>query len=133
MKASVSYTEISNWVSKRFRVAPTFRRVDEKTVEVSYKPGSFIPTIRMTFKIEAMRKDVICMSYNCSLPVSLLIAGAAGHLASKIPNGIEVKTDEKRINIYPQRIDKLQKVLEHVAPTDISFSEEEIILTLLLL
>lgn len=133
MKTSVSYTEMSNWISKRFRISPAFRRMDEKTLEVSYKPGSFIPTVRMAFKIEAVRKDIICLSYDCSMPVSMLIAGAVGHLQNKIPNGIEIKPEEKRINIYLGKVDKLQKALEHVAPTELSFGEEEACVTLALI
>lgn len=125
MKASASYMEISNWVGKRFRISPAFRRMDENTLEVSYKLGSFIPTVRMAFKIEAVRKDIICLSYDCSMPVSMLIAGAVGHLQNKIPNGLEIKPEEKRINIYLGKIEKLQKALEHAELTGLSFGEEE--------
>ncbi len=133
MKATVSYSELSEWVGQRFKIAPTFKRVDDKVLEVSYNPGLFVPTVRVTLKIEAMRKDVICLSYDCSMAVSMLIAGTVGHLQDKIPQGVEVKPEDKRINLYLDRIDKLDKALEYVAPTDISFSEEEICLTLSLL
>lgn len=133
MKVLVGYTEISNWVSKRFRIFPAFRRMDEKTLEVSYKPGGFIPAVRMIFKIEAVRKDIICLSYDCSMPVAMLIAGAAGHLQNKIPDGIEIKPEEKRLNVYLEKIDKLQKALEYVALAGLSFGEEEVCVPLALI
>jgi hypothetical protein len=42
---------------------------------VSYKPGVFMPPINVKFHIEAMRKDIVCMSYDCGTPASLMIAG----------------------------------------------------------
>ena len=132
MKATVSYAEISGWVRKHFHVTPVLKRLDEKSIEVSFNPGRFIPTVRIMFKIEAMRKDVVCLSYDCSAPVSLLITGAVGHIQSKIPNGIEIKSGEKRINVYLEKIDKLKKPLKYVAPTDLSFGEDEISLNIAL-
>lgn len=133
MKATISYAEISDWSRKRFHITPVLKRLDEKSIEVSFNPGRFIPTVRIIFKIEAMRKDVVCLSYDCSVPVSLLITGAVGHIASKIPHGIEIKSEEKRINVYLESIDKLKGTLKHVAPTDLSFGEEEICLNLALI
>ena len=130
MKAIVSYTETSSWISKRFRFTPTFKRVDDKTLEVSYKPGNFIPAVSLICKIEALRKDIVCLSYECSMPVSLLIAGTVGHLQRRIPDGIEIIPEDKRINVYIERFDKFKKVLEYVTLSDVTFSDNEFILSL---
>jgi len=133
MKVTVSYTEISDWTGKRFHIAPVLKRVDEKSLEVSFKPGRFIPTVKVTFKVEAMRKDVVCLSYDCSTAVSLLIRGVVEHLQNKMPHGIEVKPDDKRVNVYLDRIDKLKNALDYVAPTDLTFTDEEVCLSFTLL
>lgn len=133
MKATVSYTEISDWTGKRFHIAPVLKRVDEKSLEVSFKPGRFIPTVKVTFKVEAMRKDVVCLSYDCCTAISLLIRGAVEHLQNKMPHGIEVKPEEKRVNVYLDRIDKLKSALDYVIPTDLTFTGEEVSLSLALL
>lgn len=133
MKATVSYIEISDWTGKRFHIAPVLKRVDEKSLEVSFKPGRFIPTVKVTFKVEAMRKDVVCLSYDCSVPVSMIISGAVEHLQNKMPHGIEGKPEEKRVNVYLGRIDKLASALKYVAPTDLTFTDEEVCLSLALL
>lgn len=133
MNATVSYTEISDWTGKRFHITPVLKRVDEKSLEVSFKPGRFIPTVKVTFKVEAMRKDVVCLSYDCSTAVSLLIRGALEHLQDKMPHGIEVKPDDKRVNVYLDKIDKLKNALDYVAPTDLTFTDEEVCLSLALL
>ena len=124
MKVLVGYTEISNLASKCFRISLALRRVDEKLLEVSCKPKFFIPTVNMAFYIVAVRKDATCLSYDCSTFASTLIAGAARLLKNKIPNGIEIKSKEKRIYIYPILIDKRQKA--HIALTGLSFGVEEI-------
>lgn len=130
MKVTVSYTETSSWISKRFRFTPTFKRVDDKTLEVSYKPGNFIPAVSLICKIKALRKDIVCLSYECSMPVSLLIAGTVGHLQRRIPDGIEIIPEDKRINVYIERFDKFKKVLEYVTLSDVTFSDNEFILSL---
>ena len=82
-----------------------------------------MPTISVKFHIEAMRKDIVCLSYECGTPASLMIAGVVAYLEEKIPSGIEVNTTDKRVNIYPQRFRQIEKVQEYVALSNITFEE----------
>ena len=82
-----------------------------------------MPTISIKFHIEAMRKDIVCMSYDCGTPASLMIAGVVAYLDEKIPSGIEVNTTDKRVNIYPLRFKQIEKVLEYVVLSNITFEE----------
>lgn len=123
MNAVITYKEFSDFIEKEFKIRPKFTTVDEKTLEVSYKPGVFMPTISVKFHIEAMRKDIVCLSYECGTPASLMIAGVVAYLEEKIPSGIEVNTTDKRVNIYPQRFKQLEKALEYVALSNITFEE----------
>ena len=123
MNALITYKEISDFIEKEFKIRPKFTTVDERTLEVSYKPGVFMPTISVKFHIEAMRKDIVCMSYDCGTPASLMIAGVVAYLEEKIPIGIEVNTTDKRVYIYPQRFKQLEKALEYVALSNITFEE----------
>ena len=107
MNAVITYKEISNLIEKEFKIRPKFTTVDDKTFEVSYKPGVFMPTI----------------SVKCGTPASLMIAGVVAYLEEKIPNGIEVNTTDKRVNIYPQRFKQIEKVLEYMALSNITFEE----------
>lgn len=123
MNAVVTYKEISDFIEKEFKFRPKFSTVDQKRVELSYKPGVFLPAIEVKFHIEAMRKDVICMSYECGSATSMMIAGVVAYLEERIPSGVEVNTADMRINIYPQRFAQLEKVLQYVSLSDISFEE----------
>ena len=70
-----------------------------------------------------MRKDIVCLPYECGMPASLMIAGVVAYLEEKIPSGIEVNTTDKRVNIYPQRFKQLEKALEYVSLSDMIFEE----------
>ena len=61
MNAVITYKEISDFIEKECKIRPKFTTVDEKTFEVSYKPGVFMPPINVKFHIEAMRKDIVCL------------------------------------------------------------------------
>lgn len=126
MNAIITYKEVSDFIEKEFKIRPKFTTVDEKTFEVSYKPGVFMPVIAVKFHIEAMRKDVICMSYDCGGAAALMISGVVAYLEEKIPSGIEVNTTDKRVNIYPQRFNQVEKALEYVALSNIAFEENSI-------
>ena len=85
-----------------------------------------MPPISVKFHIEAMRKDIVCLSYECGTPASLMIAGVVAYLEEKIPSGIEVNTTDMRMNIYPQRFNQIEKALEYVALSNITFEEKSI-------
>ena len=126
MNAVITYKEISDLIEKEYKIRPKFTTVDEKTLEVSYKPSVFMPAIAVKFHIEAMRKDVVCISYDCGTAASLMIAGAVAYLEEKIPSGIEVNTTDKRVNIYPQSVKQLEKALEYLALSNIVFEENSV-------
>ena len=133
MDITISYNEISCFIGKKFKISPKFTTVDENTLEASYKPGMFMPTVSVKLHIDAMRKDIVCMSYDCGKPASLMIAGIVAYLEEKIPSGIEINTADKRIKVYPLRFERLENVCEHVSLTNIAFQENSIKIELTIL
>ena len=126
MNAVITFKEVSDFIEKESKIRPRFTTINEKTVEVSYKPGVFMPAISVNVKIEAMREDIVCMSYECGTAASLMIAGIVAYLEDRIPSGIEVNATDKRINIYPKRFKQIEKTLEYIALSNISFEENSI-------
>lgn len=124
MNVKVLFEEITNYVAKHYYIRPQLKYVDDKTLEVSYSPGRFFPSAKVSFHIEAMRKDVVCLSYQCSDAVNMLFSGAVAHIGNKLPKGVEFDTSEKRINIFLERIDELERALKHVQLEDIRFSAD---------
>jgi hypothetical protein len=126
MNAVITFKEVSDFIEKESKIRPRFTTINEKTVEVSYKPGVFMPAISVNVKIEAMRQDIVCMSYECGTAASLMIAGIVAYLEETIPSGIEVSTTDKRVNIYPQRFKQVEKALEYVALSNLTFEDNAI-------
>ena len=123
MNVIIRYNELSELINNMVGIHPEFTTVDDKTFVMSCKIGVFMPSIVVKFHIETVCMDIVCISYECSVSASLMIAGVVAYLEEKIPNGIEVNTTDKRVNIYPQRFKQIEKVLEYMALSNITFEE----------
>lgn len=124
MNVQITYKEISYLIAGKYNVSPVFKAVDAKTVEVSYKPTGFFPNICVRFHIEAMRRDIVCMTYDCAPATALIIGDIVAHLENAVPSGLEINTTDKRINVYLQRFEKIEEALEHVSLSNITFEED---------
>lgn len=126
MKIELSYEEIVNYVERKFSVRPQMVYINERTIDIKYKPNRFLPAMAIRVRIDGCRKDVVCLSYECSAPMAMIISGAVGHLGNKIPQGIDVNTTEKRVVIYLNQITVLEKPLSYVELETISFCDDHI-------
>lgn len=124
MNVQITYKEISDLIAGKYNVSPVFKAVDAKTVEVSYKPARFFPNICVRFHIEAMRRDIVCMTYDCAPATALIIGGIVAHLENAVPSGLEINTTDKRVNVYLQRFEQIEEALEHVSLSNITFEED---------
>lgn len=124
MNIKVHYEEVADYMEKHYKIRPQLKCIDDKTLEVSCRLGRFIPPMTLQIHIEAMRKDVVCMSYECGAGMAMLIAGAVEHLDNKLPRGIEIKTDDKRANLFPDHVNEIRKVMEYAQLDGIHFHED---------
>ena len=60
-------------------------------------------------------------------------SAAVTYLNENIPNGVDVNTTNRKVKIYPQQIEQVEKALEYVALSDITFDENSINIALLLI
>ena len=123
MNVIIRYNELSELINNMVGIHPEFTTVDAKVFEMSCKTGIFMPTIVIKFHIETVCKDIVCISYECSVSASLMIVSVVAYLKEKIPSGIEVNTTDKRVNIYPRRFKQIEKVLAYVSLSNITFEE----------
>lgn len=130
MITTIGFDEIISYVEKNYSIRLQLKQIDEQTLEVSYKPGLFIPTIAVKIRIETVRKDIVCLSYESSTSMSLIFAGLVSHLDQKLPNGVVINTENKRIDIYLEQIKQLEKVLQVLHPSSIMIQEDAISLVL---
>ena len=78
----------------------------------------------MRFHIEAMRRDIVCMTYDCAPATALIIGGIVAHIEKAVPSGLEINTTDKRVNVYLQRFEQIEEALEHVSLSNITFEED---------
>ena len=126
MKVELSYEEIINYVERNFFIRPQLVYIDERTVGIEYKPSRFLSAMSIRIRIDGCRKDVVCLSYECSAPMAMIISGAVGHLGNKIPQGIDVNTTDKRVVIYLEQVEVLEKPLSYVELETISLCDDHI-------
>ena len=133
MKAKVSYEEVTTYVKEHYKVNPELKRIDDKTIEASYKPAKFLPAISIQIKVEDVKDDVLCIAYESSTAASLIIEKAIEKVGDRIPcGGIEVSTKDKRITLYLSQIEKTKKVMEHIRLENVYVNEDslEIVISL---
>lgn len=133
MNVVITYKEISDFIEKQFNIRPVINTVDTQTIEVSYKPGAFIPAIVVKLRVDDVSDDIVHLSYDCGKGASFVITGAVAYIEQKIPKGIEVNTTDKHIAVYPQHIKELKKVMEYVALNTVRFEDNSINLALIIL
>ena len=124
MNITISYNEISKFVSTKFNVKLEFEQMDEKTLAVLYKPGNFLPALHVNLHFDAICADSIVLSYNCSKATDLLIVGAVLYLQKKIPNGIVVDTSQKRIHVALNKLGDFEEILTNIMWAGITLEKE---------
>lgn len=62
----------------------------------------------------------------------MLIAGAVECLGNKLPHGIEINPQEKRVNLFPDHVKEIRQLMEYVQLDGIYFREDgfELLLSL---
>ena len=126
MNCVITYEEISDFIEKKFKIRPMFSSINRNILNVSYKPMAFMPSIDVKFVIDEISDDSISISYDCGAAAALMIAGVVTYLKENIPNGVDVNTTDRKVKIYPQQIEQVEKVLEYVALSDIVFDDDSI-------
>ena len=126
MTVELSYEEIINYVERNFFIRPQLVYIDGRTVDIEYKPSKFLPAMSIRVCIDGCRQDVVCLSYDCSAPMAMIISGAVGNLGNKIPQGIDVNTTDKRVVIYLEQVEVLEKPLSYVELETISLFDDHI-------
>ena len=126
MKAKVFYEEISAYVKNHYKVSPELKRIDDKTIEAAYKPAKFLPAISIQIKVEEVKDDVLCIAYESGAAASLVIEKAIDKVQSKIPHGIEMNAQDKRITLYLSQIEKTKKIMEHIKLENVYFNEDSL-------
>ena len=133
MNISISYSEILNFVEKKFKVRPLLQKKTASALTISYKPTALLPAMSVDIAVDGIDDDVVMLSYDCSKAISLVVSGVVTYLEEKMPVAVDVDTAARTIKLNLGKIDKLEAVLEYMALTDIAFAENEVVAKIQLL
>ena len=126
MNASIQYNEITNFVEKKYKLKIGLKSIDQKELEISYKPAAFLPQISITLHIENISNDCICLTYKSNSALEFVINGIVSFVTENVPTGVEIDTTARRVKVYPHKFEKLEKALELVELKDVVFENDEI-------
>ena len=126
MNIVITYDEFSAFAGNGFKGELDLAQVDGKTLAVRYKPGRILPALEVGLHVDAVHEEEVELSYNCSVAMGLLIAGAVAYLQERIPSGVDVDTARKYIRVDLGGVEQLKKFVTKMSLTDITFEKEAV-------
>lgn len=132
MQLNLTYKEILDFVKEKYNKDLSIKRVDDKQLCITYQKELFIGFIKADalLAVNKVSSQSIEMSY--SFPNAILgnvFDLAIKFIQDKLPeNQIEIDKDNKTIKVHLNQIEKLEKALTYIEPTDMSFTEDSIVL-----
>ncbi|MBR6757613.1 MAG: hypothetical protein IKM35_03980 [Bacteroidaceae bacterium] len=126
MKLSLAYHELEALITEAVNIKLNIQYINEKTLCVNYSPGRIIPSVSVELRVNAVRRDVISIMYECNDAVSMIIKGVLKHMHTDVPCGVVVDGESNLITIYPLYIKQLEGVTRYFAITNLTFGEEGI-------
>lgn len=131
MEVQISYNELLRFLRNHANVDVSrlqIVRMSSRTLAISYDISAWVPTVTISVSVDKVTDHHLYLSYDCSAAASMIISGVVSFLQSKIPAGVKVDTTSKKVYIYLDVINGLDKVLQYVTPSDIYFDTDAIIL-----
>lgn len=132
MQLNLTYKEILDFVKEKYNKDLLIKRVDDKQLCITYQKELFIGSIKADalLAVNKVSSQSIEMSYSFTNAIlGNVFDLAIKFIQDKLPeNQIEIDKDNKTIKVHLNQIEKLEKVLTYIEPTDMSFTENSIVL-----
>ena len=129
MEVHISYNEVLRFIRNHTNVDTSrlqIVRKSSRTLAISYDISAWAPTVTISISVDKVTEHHLYLSYDCSAAASMIISGVVSFLQSKIPAGVKVDTTSKKVYVYLDVINGLEKALQYVTPTDICFDADAI-------
>lgn len=129
MEVHISYNEVLRFIRNHANVDVSrlqMVRQNSRTLAISYNISDWVPTVTISVSVDKVTEHHLYLSYDCSAAASMIISGVVSFLQSKIPAGVKVDTTSKKVYVYLDVINGLDKVLQYLTPKDIQFETNEI-------
>ena len=124
MELQITFSELLRFLGKHTNIDTSrlqIVRMSSRTLAISYDISVWVPTVTISVSVDEVTGHHLYLSYDCSAAASMIISGVVSFLQSKIPAGVKVDTSSKKVYVYLDVINGLEKVLQYVTPTDIQF------------
>ena len=124
MELQITFSELLRFLGKHTNIDTSrlqIVRMSSRTLAISYDISVWVPTVTISVSVDKITEHHLYLSYDCSAAASMIISGVVSFLQSKIPAGVKVDTTSKKVYVYLDVINGLEKVLQYVTPTDIQF------------
>ena len=128
MEVQISYNDILRFLRNHANVDTSrlqIIRKSSRTLAISYDISAWAPIVTISISVDKVTEHHLYLSYDCSA-ASMIISGIVSFLQSQIPAGIKVDTTSKKVYVYLDEINGLEKALQYVTPTDIHFDADVI-------
>lgn len=130
MLITITFNEINEIISNKTnnRLNLNISYVQRDCIGISYKPVAFLPaTINVKVQIKEIGNSKIILSYNANGAIDRVIKGFSAYLDNHIHREIlELDTSNQLVSIYPDKIEKIQKVLEMIELQQVYFEEGKV-------
>ena len=129
MEIQISYNELLRFIRNHANVDVSrlqMVRQNSRTLAISYDISDWVPTVTISVSVDKVTEHHLYLSYDCSATASMIISGVVSFLQSKIPAGVKVDTTSKKVYVYLDVINGLEKALQYVTLTDIRFDADAI-------
>jgi hypothetical protein len=124
MEVYISYNEVLRFIRSHANVDVSRLQIvpkSSRTLAISYDISDWVPTVTISVSVDKVTEHHLYLSYDCSAAASMIISGVVSFLQSKIPAGVKVDTTSKKVYVYLDVINGLEKALQYVTPKDIQF------------
>ena len=129
MEVQISYNEVLRFLRNHANVDTSRLQIVRKgsrTLAISYDISAWAPKVTISISVDRVTEHHLYLSYDCSAAASMIISGVVSFLQSKIPAGVKVDTSSKKVYVYLDVINGLEKALQYVTLTDIRFDADAI-------
>lgn len=124
MELQITYNELLRFLGNHTNIDTSrlqIVRMSSRTLAISYDISVWVPTVTISISVDKVTEHHLYLSYDCSAAASMIISGVVSFLQSKIPAGVKVDTTSKKVYVYLDVINGLEKALQYVTPKDIQF------------
>lgn len=124
MELQITYNELLRFLGNHTNIDTSrlqIVRMSSRTLAISYDISVWGPTVTISISVDKVTEHQLYLSYDCSAAASMIISGVVSFLQSKIPAGVKVDTTSKKVYVYLDVINGLEKALQYVTPKDVQF------------